>query len=443
MNLSGHRLYNGVRMVNAPSQTNIRRLDMGALPMVIAMERNGIAIDPAHFAELSKYLKIEEDRLSEEFKSSTGYGINLGSPDQTADVLFSKTKLAIKPMFKIPLVKSGKRPKLDDGVLDLLVSIHPCINIIKEWRHHNKMRTSYADVLPTIMGKDGRVRTSLRVTRQVTGRISSSDPNLSAIPVRSELGRKIRNGFIAQQLHGRRRKLATIDLSQIQMRLAAHEANSIAMLDTFLRDGDIHSETASRMFNVPIDLLDKMQHRYPAKRVGFGILFGLTEEGLLDQMLEAGAKGWTLKKCKELIELWFAAYPEIRAWMIIQQDRARRWGFVWDMFGRIRHLPQVRSVHKRIVAEGLRMAGNTPIQSAEQGVMKLAMAEIMDEIEANWGDMIWPLQQIHDELLFEGDEEVVDDFMQVAKRIAENCVPLNCPIKSGYATADRWGELEK
>jgi len=439
--------YNGVRLLDQPSTTNIRRLDLGVMPMVAAMQANGILIDKDHFHKFSRYLKEEEERLTEDVRRLTNYRINLGSPDQIAALLFDRLKL--KPMH-IKKVASKRRYIVDDEALESIKHQHLCIPKIQEFTEVHKLRTSYTDVLPVIASQDdGRVRTTLRVTRQVPGRISSSEPNLMAQPVRTDLGKRIRDGYIAPP----GRKLGTIDLSQIEMRTAADDADCFPMIDTFLRDGDIHAETASRIFHLPVDKLDKMKHRYPAKRIGFGILFGITEEGLRDQILVASDKSWTeadrqayvdswpLIKCAEAINSWFGVYSEIRPAMNEQYSRARQYGYTWDYAGRIRWIPEVKSVHKRIVEAGLRYAYSHRIQSTAQTVMKLAMAEIWDTIVS--GLPIMPLLQIHDELLVEGYERSIEESLVQCQEIVANCVRFATPIKSSYAYGDRWGKLEK
>lgn len=443
------RLFGGVRVVNAPSIANIQRLDMGVLPIVAKMQAQGLLIDRGYFVEFSKYLASEEDRITERVKDLSGHYINVGSADQVEDLLFKKMRL--KPPPHLKKTGSGKRYSMDEEALTGMKGLHPVVPLIQEFGECNKMRTSFSDVLPKLAGSDGRIRTSLATTRQVSGRISSKDPNLMAQPVRSDLGIRIRKGFIAP--HGR--KLGCIDLSQIQMRIAAHEAGCESMIDTFLRDGDIHSETASRIFKLPVEKLDKMRHRYPAKRIGFGILFGMTEEGLQDQITVANDPSWTeqeraefmaewtLAECARIITLWFNIYPEIRAYMSEQHARARRYGCVWDMFGRIRWIPEAKSASRKIVEAGLRQAGNTPIQSAEAGIVKLIMTEIDSVLlEGAFKGVVSPLIPVHDEVLFEGDDGSLEDFLDEAGNIAGKSIRLLVPIKYNCAIGDRWGDLE-
>lgn len=451
------KCFGGVRYLDAPNPDNIRRLDLNAMPLILNMQANGILVDKEHCKKLSVMFKGTEDRITEEVKNITGHYINIGSPDQIAGLLFDPDKLALSPPAHFKKIKSGKRYIVDDEALESIKNLHPCVRMFQDFTEVRKLRTSYADVLPTLCDPiDGRVRATFRITRQVGGRVSVSDPPLQAQPTRSDLGKEIRNAFVAQKGW----KIGTIDQSQIEMRAACHDAECELMTETFINEGDIHSDTASRIFRIPIDKLDKMKHRYPAKRIGFGILFGITEEGLRDQILVASDKSWTeedrqayiaswpLEECARVINLWYETYPEIRSLMSEQYARARRYNYVWDWWGRIRPIPEVKSVHKRIVAEGLRQAGSLRVSSSAQGTMKLSMAEIQYVIDGKFSKRsgttyVKPLIQVHDELLFEGEGDSLDDAMPMFQKIINGCVRLTIPIKSGYGIGERWGLLEK
>lgn len=434
--------------------------------MILDMQRAGILIDKPHFAKFSKYLGEEKERLTEAVRDSTGFYINCGSPDQIAALLFTKLKLKAPSHFQ--LTPTGKRFVVDDEALSSIKSLHPCIPMIQDYTEVHKLKSSYADVLPIIANKEnGRVYTTLRTTRQVGGRISSSDPNLMAQPTRSDLGKQIRDGFIAPDGW----VLGTIDQSQIEMCFAAHRSGCVSMQDTFIRGGDIHVETAVRIFfpqwytqlgRMPSKKeatamgMDDMRHRYPAKRIGFGILFGITAEGLQDQILVADDKTWNdadrqafrdewdKQKCQGTIEAWYKEYWEILEYMHGEHSHARRTGMTNDMFGRVRLVPQVRSVHKRIVAEGLRAVGSLGISSSAQGSMKLWMAEAQYKlIERKYKGTVIPLLQIHDEALVQMRREVADEFLHDAKQIMINVMRLDVPIRCSTAQGPNWGALAK
>lgn len=462
------RCYGNVLMNDFPSMNNVARLDYNALPLILKMQAKGILIDPVHFANLSKYLKSECDRITEQVRSSTGFYANLGSPDQVADLLFSHSKLGLKPPPHFKMTESGKRLVVNDEALSSIRSLHPSIALIQNFTECNKLRTSYSDVLPTLARSDGRVYTNLRVTRQVSGRISSSDPNLMAQPTRSDLGKKIREGFIAPK----GRKLGTLDLSQIEMRTAAHCSGAASMIDTFLRDGDIHVETAVRIFMPELaTIMGRMPNKKEAlaagmtstmrdssKRLGFGVLFGLTPEGLHDQITTLTSSDsnlsdfeirkilseWPLERCAKLMNDWFDIYPEMRACILQEHSKARRYGYVWDLFGRIRWIPEARSVHRWIMEAGMRQAFSMRISASATGFLKLAMAEINDKlIEGKYKGAVDPLLSVHDELLSEADEDVVEEFLYDSNQITQRVVRLDVPIKCSTAYGDNWGALQK
>jgi DNA polymerase-1 len=460
------RCYGGIHVTNQPSQDNIRRIDYLVVPCYVAMQSNGILVDKDYLRKFSGYLQEQKDRLTEKIRSQTGYYINAGSPDQIAALLFGKLGLKAPSHFK--LTASGKRYTVDDEALSSIKHLHPVIPTIQDYVEHHKIKSSYADTLPVIASKiDGRVRTDLRLTRQVSGRVSSSNPNLMAQPVRSDLGKRIREAFIPRPGY----VLVTIDQSQIEMRIAAHTSQCSEMCDTFLRGGDIHVETAARIFfkgliaklgRMPSGKeaeaagMDKMRHRYPAKRIGFGVLFGITPEGLQDQIFVADDKTWTdadrekfrsewpVDRCAVTIREWFQAYHEIRDYMSGEHANARRYGFNWCMFGRIRLIPEVRSVHKRIVEAGLRQSGNFKIQASATGTMKLFLAKLyLEYIVKKYKETVYPLLSIHDEGLFEVREDVADEFMYDAGYEMERVVRLDVPIQYSTAKGYSWGGLEK
>ena len=470
--------YGGVRVFEdgAASMDNVRRLDLGAIPLVLRMQSNGMNIDKSHFARMSPWLRMKCDQITQQVEDLTGYRINIGSPDQVEALLFKHIGLPVPDHFR--KTDSGKRYQVNDEALSSIKGLHPCIPLIQDFTEYHKMRTSFVDVLPMVADPDGRVRTNLRVTRQVGGRISSSDPNLMAQPVRSNLknnngvglGRWLRQGFIA----GGKRRMGTIDQSQIEMRFAAHRAGCLEMIDTFLRNGDVHVETACRIFFKPLIAelgrmptkaeaeaagMDNMRHRYPAKRIGFGVLFGIMGQGLQDQIFVADDPTWTeadrqafraewpIERCDQTIADWYAVYWEIRNYMEREFSKARRFGYTADMFGRIRRMGELKSVHKKIVAAAQRQVGSFGISSSAQGSMKLFMAECWDRlIEDKYKGYIEPLIQVHDECVFEETESGVgsmDDFLADSQRIMERVLYLNVPIKSGAGSGYNWGDLEK
>jgi DNA polymerase-1 len=258
--------------------------------------------------------------------------------------------------------------------------------------------------------------------------------------------------------------IASLDLAQIEMVVAAHESQDPSMLETFRKGLDIHIKTACALFHEDYNQVWNrvvesrtgfageediawvknfwQTKRLPSKQLGFATLYGITGGGLQDQILGAGGPYWEVQDCERFIEAWFDAYPGIRAWLEIQYQRAQRYGMTWCMFGRPRLIPEVRSALSWVRAAGLRQAGNQPIQSGAQGIIKLAMAEIWELVTAYQtaypGERCWPLLQIHDELLFELSKPIAGDFCQMARHVMETVVPLTVPVKAEYGIGDNW-----
>ena len=407
----------------------VLRRDMRMLPMVADMQKNGFQVDIPYMLALSKEFAESMDQLLVQIVGMVG-DLNPGSDPQVFELL---RRIGLE-----------RRPKMYKGAtdharLESLVGKHGVIDLIAQWRGYKKLKSSFLDVLPEKARSDGRVHTTLRITRVVTGRLSSSKPNLMAQPVRTEDGRKIRGGFVA----GEGYSLVSGDYSQVEMRAVAHMSQDPVMMDIFRSGKDIHAETASRMFGVPIDQLDEMQHRYPAKRVGFGILNLISAGKLLREMEVGGAKGWTEAKCQRMIYDWFALYQGVRDWIEEQKIHARRYGFVRDMWGRVRLAPELLSVHKSVVEAGIRQSVNAPIQMSAQGIIKEAMGQLVP-IYRSFGDEMRPLIQIHDDLLFECKDELVPAALAILREVMEGAAPsMSVPLRVDFKVGKRWDSMEK
>ncbi len=405
--------------------------DMRMLPMVAQMQENGFGIDREKFKTIREEFERRKDELLSSIEAMVG-PINPCSPVQVADLLY---RLRLK---KSPSLKKGDT---DLAALESIVHRHPVIKMIIDWRRYDKLIDSFIDVLLRKADSDDRIRTKLRVTRVITGRLSSSDPNLMAQPVRTEEGRRIRECFNSRDGY----TLVSADYSQIEMRVVAHISSDPAMIDVFRMGKDIHTATACAMFGVTPDKIDEMKHRYPAKRVGFGILNLISAGKLMRELTLGGAEGWTEQKCQQLIWDWFSVYSGVRSWIEEQKAHARRFGYVRDMWGRIRLVPEVMSVHKNIVEAGIRQACNAPIQMGAQGIIKEAMAQLVPFVE-NWNASernVLPLLQIHDDLIFEVRDGMVEEVVPVIKSVMEGCVSLSVPIKADVKVGKIWGKMEK
>lgn len=419
------------------------RLDRLSLPMLMAMREKGLLIDEEHFRRFGKRMQERREEIVEEIYLLTNKRINPASGDQTWELV---KELGIKLPRHLKATPSGERLSMDDAALEAISPDHSAIPLIQEYRECLKLETTYAEVVPRL-AIDGRLHPDLGHTFQVTGRFSGRKPNVLAMPKRTDRGRQIRFGFVAPK----GRKIISVDFSQIEMRRIAHEGQVKRMIEIFQAGKDIHKQTASVMFHTPEDQLDKMKHRLPAKNTGFGVVYDISGKGLLVQMVKSGAQKhaesigdpWTVEKCEAMIRHWYELYPEVLTHRSEQHSRARRFGMVWDWAGRFKYTPEPKSVHRWLQAEGLRGAGNYPIQAGCNALLRLAMGRIWDEICVPYREMIDPLLPPHDELLFEAEEQAAQDFAEWIGDIMRNSMEWSVPIDVGIAVGDSWGEVSE
>lgn len=473
-------LYAGVRLPGKPDLDNVARLDMLPIPMIRRMQRAGMAIDVPFLRDLSRKLDQEMDDLRleiacqvpaeklEEFVRRSDSledwnPINVNSSEQIAEILFDT--LGLGKGRNLRRTATGDRISTGKKQLETLKNEHPIVQKVLDYRERAKLKTTYVDKLPEIarLHTKGecqvcglwhwedhwRVHTEITFTRTDTGRFASKNPNLQNIPARTRLGRAVRQAFVASK--GKR--IVGRDFSQIELRLLAHCADERHMIKVFQCGEDIHLSTAMRAFGIEDkSKVDKLLHRAPCKTVNFGIVYGLAAPGLYDNMAVTYATAglpmpdWlTVEWCEKFIRDWFSLYPGVEPYMERQHYRARRYGVVWDIFGRVRRVPEVRSVHYKVQSAGLRQAGNMPIQASAAGLMKISMGELEEELQIVY-DKVVPLMTIHDELLFEVDEDwaeavnvLVGEVMDRAmtdRRTGKNLCRV--PIESDGKVTERW-----
>lgn len=427
-------------------------LDMSVVPMVDRMQMVGIRIDREHFSYLAEYLtdlmEIKQKEIVDECRARpSGIGtittieddFNPNSPKQCAELLFGQSGLRLKP----PKQTRGGLDSTDDKVLESLRFTDSRVGLICDFRELSKLYSSFAVVLPLAADKDDRIHPRTKITRVSSGRFAMADPNLLAIPVRSELGKLIRAGFIAPA----RRQLGGWDLDQIEMREMAHQSNDPRMVAIF-RDGkiDIHRQTAAWSFGIKPEDVTVIQ-RYAAKRIGFGVITGITEIGLAWQMALAGAVGWDEGRCKDAIAEYFKIYTGVKGYMEACRAEARRFSYVTDRWGRRRYLPGVHSDLHWIAEEALRQSHSFKISSSAQGTLKHAMAAIWDWWKADRIlGRVEPLLQIHDELIVELDDdpefaELIDNGI-VHFMTNIDVIQMRVPIKAKGSVAKDWGSLK-
>lgn len=415
--------------------TRALEIDMRALPMIVDMMAAGIKPNLEKFAGLSDYFQTRMDKLDTEITKSTGKTINPGSDDMIRQLLFKD--LGLKSIKKTPKGKEGT----GDKILAQLKTKHPVVQVIRDWRAYQKLKSTYSDPMPGHVGDDGRIHSTARVTRTATGRLSMAKPNLMAIPVRSDDGRKIRDCYEAEEGN----VILSCDFSQIELRIMAHEANEKSMIEAFRQGIDIHTQTASDVFGIPLSRVHDYDHRRPSKTINFGIPYGMTAQGLMDSMLKDGADPdkWTLSACQDFINAWFDARPGIRTFMSETHAYARRKGYVKDIWGRVRFTPGVYASDRRIVEESLREAGNHPIQGGAAGVIKQAMGDLTPVYKQfmSEGIIIKPLIQIHDDLVWEIQESKAKILVPVVMSFMEDAVELKVPTPVDPKTGFTWGKL--
>jgi len=362
-------------------------LELPLLPVLALMEWNGVALDVKAVNKMGKQFGSELIDLEKKIQSMAGMEFNIRSPQQLSEVLFEHLNLS--PGKK---TKTGRSTSVD--VLEALAHEHPLPAKVLEFRKMQKIKSTYLDVLPKLLSpSDQRLHTTFHQVGAATGRLSSTDPNLQNIPVRTEVGRKIRAMFIpAKSTH----KLLSADYSQIELRLLAHLSKDKQMLEDFKQGVDIHQAMAAEIFNVPLEDVNSDMRRQ-AKTCNFGIAYGVSPFGLAKQI------GVSLFRAKEFIEGFYSRYPQVRPYLDGILEAAREHGFVSTLLGRRRATPDIQSANRMVREASERMAINTPIQGSAADIIKLAMMKVAEALETE-GFKSKMILQVHDELLFEGPQ---------------------------------------
>ncbi len=403
-------------------------IEMPLVPVLARMEFNGVAVDVGVLREMSQALTEEVRRVEEEIFRLVGHRFNVGSPQQLSQVLFEELRLP-----KTRKLKSGIY-STDAQSLEELRGAHAVIDLIFEYRELSKLKSTYVDALPGLVNpRTGRIHSDFNQTGAATGRVTSSNPNLQNIPVRTELGGQIRRAFVARDV-GPNPYLLAADYSQIELRVMAHLSQDPALVEAFLRDEDIHAATAAQVFGVPIDQVTPAMRRR-AKVFNFGVLYGLSDWGL------SVRERIPREEAAEFIRRYFQKYPGVRRYIEETVQRTRELGYAQTIFGRRRYLPEINSPNQNVRQAAERAAINMPVQGTAADIMKLAMARVHAEMERR-GLRSLMILQVHDELIFECPaqelEEVRAIVLEVMPSVAQLCVPLKVDVKVGKS----WGEME-
>jgi DNA polymerase-1 len=397
-------------------------VEMPLIGVLAKMEMAGIAIDPDLFEELRKEIEIKLAALEREIHELAKRPFNINSPKQLQEVLF--TELGLKPARK---TKTGFSTDMD--VLEQLADQHELPAKVVEYRGLDKLRGTYVEALPRLVHPEtGRIHTSFNQAVASTGRLSSSDPNLQNIPVRTDYGRRIRAGFVPG---GPGRVLLSADYSQIELRVLAHLSGDQALSQAFFDDEDIHRDTASRVFGVAAAEVTPDMRRQ-AKAVNFGVVYGQTAFGL------ARSIGVSNKEAETFINAYFAQYPGVRAWLDNTIEEATRIGYVKTMLGRRRYVPDLNATNLAVRRAAERVAINTPVQGSAADIIKVAMLRL-DEALKEFDAQL--LLQVHDELVVEADARHAEDVMKVMRHTMENAAKLDVPLKVDAGVGKNWAEI--
>lgn len=393
------------------------RCDRPLLMVLTLMERCGVFVDRARLNQLSGVFHEQLTKISNEIFELAGHEFNIASPKQLATVLFDEMHLP-----------ENKRRSTDADSLNDLIEHHPIIEKILNWRSIAKLAGTYADALPHQIGTDGRIHTTYLQTSTNTGRLSSRDPNLQNIPVKTELGEEIRKCFVAAP----GRVLIAVDYSQIQLRLLADVAGIKTFTDTFNAGADIHEQTARKIFNIPETNIVPKDLRRAAKTVNFSIIYGISSFGLAAQLNVPRARAG------EIINSYMAGLPEIKTYIDNIKKFATKNACVYTPWGRRIELPEAKNPRTRAYA--MRAAINAPIQGFEADLMRLAMIRVFNEIVVPNRDKIKMIMQVHDEMVFECDAGVATKFAEKIKSVMENITKISVPLRADYVIAPFWGK---
>ncbi len=405
-------------------QRILDELELPLIPVLADMEATGVAIDRTALGQLSEEFAREIGRLEEEIYASVGHQFNLGSPKQLEQVLFYELNLP-----------RGRRTKTgystDASVLEELRPAHPMIPLLLDWRLYTKLRSTYVDALPALLDPvTGRLHTTFQQAVASTGRLSSTDPNLQNIPIRTELGRRIRRAFVAGDPS---KTLLAADYSQIELRILAHVSGDVHLREAFERRADIHRETAARVLGKdPADVTP--DERSMAKMVNFGLAYGMSDWGL------ASRANIAREQAREFIDSYFAAYSGIAYYMIHIKDLAKQQGYVETLLGRRRWIPELEARNSALRGAGERMAINMPIQGTAADIMKIAMIRLHEHLR-RVSSQARMLLSVHDEVLFEVPRTELDVLAPAVRGVMEGALELDVPLDVDLKTGDDWESM--
>ena len=395
-------------------------LDFKLIYQLFKMEKLGIKIDKKMFSKLNKQMSAEQQNIEQEIYKLIGHEFNIASPSQLSQVLFDELNLPTAGIKKVKMGYSTGQKELDK-----LRGLSPIIELIEKSREVSKLKNTYVDVLPNLADKKDRIHTTFNQDVTATGRLSSTNPNLQNIPVRTVQGRQIRAAFVPAEGN----VFVNADYSQFELRLAAILANDTDLINDFNNDVDIHTKTASEVYGVPLEEVSDAQRRN-AKVINFGVLYGMSPHGL------SAATGMTMAEAKDFIDQYFKLRQKIRSYIDLTLNKAREEGFVETFYGRKRPTPDLKSSNYMVRSAAERAAANMPIQGTEADLMKRAMLEIEKILTPEEGNQ---LLQIHDSILIETPKEKAEIVGEKLKNVMENIAPeLKVKLKVDVKIGNSW-----
>ena len=401
----------------------LHEIELPLAKVLAQMEELGFAVDKAGIAEYGKIMQNKIDRLQDLVYEEVGYRFNLNSPKQLGEALFIKLGLP-----------AGKKTKTgystNAEVLEKLRYEHPVVELILEYRTLAKIKSTYCDGLLKVVEEDGRIHSSFNQTETRTGRISSTEPNLQNIPVRTDVGRELRKFFVAKEGC----VLVDADYSQIELRVLAHVANDSGMIEAFKENDDIHRNTAAQVFHMPREMVTPLM-RSRAKAVNFGIIYGIGAFSLAKNI------GVTRKEAEEYIKTYLDHFSGVRNYMTNVVEHAKETGYVETLFGRRRYLPELSSSNFNLRSFGERVAMNMPIQGTAADIIKIAMIRVVHRLEKE-GLRARLILQVHDELIVEAPEEEAPLVQQLLTEEMEQAIHLSVPMVAEATIGKTWYDVK-
>ena len=427
------------QLANQELERLLTDLELPLVPVLVTMERHGVRVEEGVLHEMSRDLNQQMGQVQQELYESIGHPVNINSPQQLSDLLFKELGLPRTKRTKTGYystdassLESLKLGLTDENFQESLRGVQ-VVDKILEYRQISKLKSTYVDALPEMINpRTGRIHTSYNQTGSATGRVSSSEPNLQNIPIRTELGRQVRKAFIAEGAPDW--LLFSADYSQIELRVLAHLSQDPGLLDAFRRDEDIHAATGSLMFEVPINQVTSEMRRI-AKILNFGVIYGLSPHGIAQQTEFSREQG------AQFIETYFNKYPGIKEYIDGVIARAREIQYVETMLGRRRYVPEINASNFNVRGAAERIAINMPIQGTAADIMKLAMVRVHRRLEEQ-GLRAKMLLQVHDELVFEVPREELEPIKQVVFDEMPAALDLDVTLKVDVKWGETWGDME-